>query len=96
LIVEEEFPPVESVLDSESVPVPVPDPEPDPEPEDELEELTDGVELPPPPPPQEARIKKVVINNNDPYLFIISPNLIFILLINLHFTRFFNNILNFN
>jgi len=89
LIVEEEIPSVEPVLDPESVPVPVPvpvpDPEPDPEPEDEdePEESTDEVELPPPPPPQEARIKKIVIKNNDPNLLIISPNLLKIILLNL-------------
>tara|TARA_B100001057_G_scaffold486393_1_gene567510 strand:- start:310 stop:555 length:246 start_codon:yes stop_codon:yes gene_type:complete len=81
LIVEEEFPPVESVLDPESVPVPVPVPVPDPEPEPE--EPTGGVELPPPPPPHEARVKKIVIKNNDPNLFIISPNLLKIILLNL-------------
>ena len=84
----------------EPVPDPVPDPEPVldpvPAPEDAPEELTDEDELPPPPPPpQEARIKKIVIKNSDPNLFIISPNLILIILLNLNFTSFFDYILNF-
>ena len=83
MIVDEELAPVESVLDPESVPEPVLDPAPEPELEAEPEEPTDEVELPPPPPPHEARIKKIVIKNNDPNLFIISPNLLEIILLNL-------------
>ena len=90
--VDEEFPPVVPVLDPE----PELDPEPAPEPEAEPEELTDEDELPPPPPPQEAKIRQVVISNNDPNLFIISPNLILIILLNLNFTSIFNAIFNFD
>ena len=86
MIVDEELVPVESVLDPESVPEPVLDPAPEPELETELEaepEATDEVELPPPPPPHETRVKKIVIKNNDPNPFIISPNLLKIILLNL-------------
>ena len=76
-------------------PVPVPLPEPEPDPDDEPDELTEDEDPPPPPPPQEARIKNVAIRNIDPNLFIISPFLLLIILLNLDFTSFFNQIFDY-
>jgi len=77
-------------------PVPDPDPDPDPDPADEPEpvEPTEDEDPPPPPPPQEARIKKVTNRNVDPNLFINFSNIISIILLNLDFASFFDEILN--
>ena len=94
-----EFPVELPVPVLEPVPEPVPEPDPDPEPDPELDDDPDELltcdveELPPP--PQEARTS-IVIKNIDPNLFINSPFLYLIILLNSYFASIFNQVLDFD